>query len=257
MSDKNYLMTIYEGLNESLERQIQALPKDFNRQRFVQNCMTMLQDGKADFSKCDARTVVRTLMKASYLGLDFFNGECYAIPYGNTCQFQTDYKGEIKLVKKYSKNPIRDIYAKLVREGDEFQESIENGVQTICFKPQSFSNKPVIGAFAVVYFKDGSMIYETMSAEEIEKTRQTYSKAANSKAWKESTGEMQKKTVLRRICKLIDLDFDNIEQVKAFEDGGDMDLEKEPEKADNEKVVDVFDADFTEVEGGDELNVEA
>ena len=32
---------------------------------------------------------------------------------------------------------------------------------------------------------------------------------------------MYKKTVLRRLCKLIDLDFDNIEQQKAYEDGGD------------------------------------
>mgnify|MGYP000301332185 CR=1 FL=1 len=30
------------------------------------------------------------------------------------------------------------------------------------------------------------------------------------------------KTVLRRLCKLIDLDFDNIEQQKAYEDGGDV-----------------------------------
>ncbi len=33
---------------------------------------------------------------------------------------------------------------------------------------------------------------------------------------------MYKKTVLRRLCKLIDLDFDNIEQQKAYEDGGDV-----------------------------------
>ena len=72
-----------------------------------------------DFSKCEAPTVVRTLLKGAFLGLDFFNGECYAIPYGNQCQFQTDYKGEIKLCKRYSSNPIQDIYAKVVREGDK------------------------------------------------------------------------------------------------------------------------------------------
>lgn len=44
----------------------------------------------------------------------------------------------------------------------------------------------------------------------------------DSQAWKSSTGEMYKKTVLRRLCKLIDLDFDNIEQQKAYEDGGDV-----------------------------------
>lgn len=59
-------------------------------------------------------------------------------------------------------------------------------------------------------------------AERIGKSRtRVYSKAKDSQAWKSSTGEMYKKTVLRRLCKLIDLDFDNIEQQKAYEDGGD------------------------------------
>ena len=36
---------------------------------------------------------------------------------------------------------------------------------------------------------------------------------------------MYKKTVLRRLCKLIDLDFDNIEQQKAYLAGGDVEFE--------------------------------
>ena len=92
--DNNALTIIYNSLTASLERQKEALPDNFNKQRFVQNCMTVLQDGKQDFSKCDPKSIVRTLLKGSFLGLDFFNGECYAIPYGNHVQFQTDYKGE-------------------------------------------------------------------------------------------------------------------------------------------------------------------
>lgn len=179
--DTNYLGAVHKGLDESLEKQVAALPEKFNKQRFLQNCMTVLQDGQADFSKCEAPTVVRTLLKGAFLGLDFFNGECYAIPYGNQCQFQTDYKGEIKLCKRYSSNPIQDIYAKVVREGDKFEEVIENGKQYVNFRPKTFSNGEIIGAFAVVLYKDGSMMYDTMSKEDIEHTRQTFSKAANSK----------------------------------------------------------------------------
>ena len=180
--DTNYLVAVHKGLDESLEKQVAALPEKFNKQRFLQNCMTVLQDGQADFSKCEAPTVVRTLLKGAFLGLDFFNGECYAIPYGNQCQFQTDYKGEIKLCKRYSSNPIQDIYAKVVREGDQFEEVIENGKQYVNFRPKTFSNGEIIGAFAVVLYKDGSMMYDTMSKEDIEHTRQTFSKAANSNA---------------------------------------------------------------------------
>ena len=76
--DTNYLVAVHKGLDESLEKQVAALPEKFNKQRFLQNCMTVLQDGQADFSKCEAPTVVRTLLKGAFLGLDFFNGECYA-----------------------------------------------------------------------------------------------------------------------------------------------------------------------------------
>lgn len=227
---KNYLTAIYSNLDERLAKQTEALPQGFNKTRFLQNCMAVVQD--ADFSKCDATTVARALMKGAYLGLDFFNKECYAISYGGKVQFQTDYKGEIKLAKKYSINPIKEIYAKLVRTGDEFEEIIVNGEQSLNFKPMPFNNAEIIGAFAVVTFKDGSMIYDTMSVSEIEDTRKNFSKMPNGQAWKNSPGEMYKKTVLRRICKLIELDFDNKEQIEAFDDGGGFEFNQEPEKID-------------------------
>ena len=253
--DKNYLTVVHKELGASLDKQVAALPDKFNKQRFMQNCMTVLQDGNADFSKCEVKTVVRTLLKGAFLGLDFFNGECYAIPYGTSCQFQTDYKGEIKLAKRYSSTPIQDIYAKVVRKDDEFEEVIENGKQYVNFKPKAFNDGEIIGAFAVVLYKDGSMIYDTMSKAEIEHTRQAFSKAANSKAWKESYGEMCKKTVLRRLCKLIDLNFDTAEQCQAFEDGSEFDVKGQPKEkytAQNpyqqqENAGDIIDGEFHEV----------
>jgi len=257
-NDKNYLVSIHDGLIASLEKQIAALPKEFNKQRFVQNCMTVLQDGQNDFSKCDPKSVVRTLLKGAFLGLDFFNGECYALPFGNNLTFLTDYKGEIKLCKRYSSNPIKDIYAKVVREGDVFEEVIVNGNQSINFNPKPFNDGEIIGAFAICLYKDGSMIYDTMSKTEIEHTRKTFSKQASGKAWTNSYGEMCKKTVLRRLCKLIDLNFDTSEAMQAFEDGSAFDVKvtekKEPEKAVDVMAdidsVDIFDAEVTEVENG-------
>ena len=160
-------------------------------------------------------------MKAAYLGLDFFSRECYAIPYGNRLQFQTDYKGEVKLAKKYSFQKIRDIYAKVVREGDAFEEIIYHGKPTINFQPKPFNSGKIIGAFAVCLYGDGTMIYETMSAEDINSVRDNYSKMANGKAWKQSYGEMAKKTVIRRLRKMIPIEFDNPEQIEAYDDGGD------------------------------------
>lgn len=231
------LTKIHSQIGTLLTDKMDAMPKDFNKTRFLQNCMTVLQDIKG-IENIEPASVARTMLKGAFLGLDFFNKECYAITYNKNIgtkenpkwikdvQFQTDYKGEIKLAKKYSINRIKDIYAKVVRENDLFEEEIINGHQLINFKPQPFNNGKILGAFAVALFEDGSMIYDTMSVMEIQKTRDNYSKQKDGQAWTKSTGEMYKKTVLRRLCKLIELDFDNQEQFKAFEDGSEFEVKK-------------------------------
>ena len=98
-----------------------ALPKDFNRERFVQNCLAVMNE-TPQLAKINPSQTIQGLLKGAYLGLDFLNRECYLIPYGNSVQFQTDYKGEVKFAKKYSTRKIKDIYAKVVRQGDEFVE---------------------------------------------------------------------------------------------------------------------------------------
>lgn len=244
------LVTIHNNLQKLLDDKQEAMPSNFNKTRFLQNCMTVLQDTK-DIEKCDAQSVARTMLKGAFLDLDFFNKECYAIAYGGTVQFQTDYKGEKKLAKKYSVRPIKDIYAKLVKQDDYFIEEIKDGQQTIQFKPKAFNDGDTLGAFAVALFEDGGMVYEVMSKADIELTRKNYSKQANGQAWSKSPGEMYKKTVLRRLCKNIELDFDTIEQTQAFEDAADVDLNKEI-KPKQDHPFNVIDADFEEV--NDETN---
>lgn len=211
-----------EQLTDKLTEVAEALPKDFNKTRFVQNCVALMNDNP-NLAKMNRAQVIAGMLKGSYLGLDYMQGEAYLIPYGNTVQFQTSYKGEVKYVKRYSVRPILDVYAKVIRNGDKFTESIVNGQQGFTYEPVPFSNEPIIGAFAVVLYKDGGVEYETMTTEEINKTRNTYSKASNSKAWKDSWSEMARKTVLRRLCKHIECDFESVEAMKAWDEGGDLD----------------------------------
>lgn len=112
-------------------------------------------------------------------------------------------------------------------EGDVYDEGVEAGVQKLSFKPVPFSNKNIIGAFAVVMYADGTIKYDSMSVEEIQHTKDVYSKAANSQAWKESFGEMCKKTVIRRLSKLIDLNLDKVELIKAYEEGSGFEFENQ------------------------------
>lgn len=222
MAENEIKVSFSNQLSDKLIAVESALPKDFNRERFVQNCLTVMNE-KPELAKINRAELVQGLVKAAYLGLDFMNKECYLIPYGGSVQFQTDYKGECKFVKRYAIRPIKDIYAKVVRKGDSFEEKIVDGLPSIDFKPVPFSDEEIVGAFAVVLYKDGGMEYEVMSTKDINNVRNSYSKAGNSKAWKNSWDEMAKKTVLRRLCKHIETDFESVEAQKAWEDGGDLD----------------------------------
>lgn len=240
MAKNEVAVKFSEKLTDKLVSVENALPKDFNKERFVQNCIAVMNETPSLANINPAQTI-QGLLKGAYLGLDFLNRECYLIPYGNSVQFQTDYKGEVKFTKKYSIRPILDIYAKVVREGDSFEEVIIDGHPSIGFKPLSFNDGEIIGAFAVVLYQDGGMSYEVMSVKDINAVRNNYSKASQSKAWKNSFDEMCKKTVLRRLCKHIETDFESVEARGAWEDGSGMDFAKPIAPVSNkEEVVDVF-----------------
>ena len=230
-------------LADKLDSVSDALPKDFNKARFVQNALALVNENP-NIAKYGQQKIMAGLLKGAYLGLDFYSKECYLVPYGNDLNYQTDYRGAKKLAKKYSIRPIKDIYAKLVHEGDLFEEKIIGGEQSFDFKPKPFNDGKIIGAFAVVFYTDGGMAYDTMSLADLENTRKA-SKASNSPAWKNFTGEMYKKTVLHRLCKHIELDFENPTQQNMFLSGMEIDTDQQ-KIAENEIAENANSVDFPE-----------
>ena len=233
-------------LTDKLNAVNEALPKDFNKARFVQNALALLNDNP-DLQKYSRTQLMSGLMKGAYLGLDFYSKECYLVPYGNKLNYQTDYRGAKKLAKKYSIRPIKDIYAKLIREGDQFVERVVNGVPSFDFYPKFLNDGEIIGAFAAVLYEDGGVGYDVMSLADLENTRK-YSKASNSPAWKNFTGQMYLKTVLHRLCKHIEIDFENPTQRSLFT--SDMEVETDPQviaERDVEENANVVDFDEVKV----------
>lgn len=248
--EPSFLDKLTERLLESKE----ALPADLNIQRFAHNSVALLNGSKTllDFGKeHGSAQIYAGLMRAAYLGLDALNSECYLIPYTDrksgitTLQFMPSFKGSIKLAKKYSTRPIKDIYAKIIREGDSIEEEVIHGEQTINFKPKPLNNGKVIGAFAVCLYEDGGLLYDIMRIDELETTR-GQSRARNSPAWNTFTTEMYKKTVLHRLCKTISLDFDG-KANSAWNAG--LEIETDPrELRDKEVQENENSEDFIEVE---------
>ena len=192
-------------LASELERPsvMDALPSDFNRARFVQNTVALVQEND-QLSRMPQAKLVPALLKGAYLGLDFFNKECYAIPYGQTVQFTPSYTGMVKLAKKFSKRPLIDVYAHIVRDGDEFESGVEDGHEYVRFKPKPFNEGLIVGAFAVAQYYDGGIKVETMSKAQLDAVKRM-SKAQSAP---------HTHAVL---CKGIDLDMENVEQAKIMQ----------------------------------------
>lgn len=224
VKEQGFLSDISDELTNRLVAESHAIGSGFNSQRFIMNSLEAIKQLDLMDKPITPKQVAECLMKGAYLNLDFFRKECYLIFYkGKGLQFQTDYKGEIKLVKKHSIKPIFEIYADVVREGDLYEKITINNQRAINHKPLRFNDGGIEGAYAVVKYTDGSSDLVEISKKDIEVIRTQYSKAPNSGAWTNRYVEMCKKTALRLLCKYIQLDFSR-EQFIAYNDGGDCEF---------------------------------
>lgn len=230
MAEKKNELTLSASLKNDLMDVRSALPSDLNVDRFVNNAVALLNGNTTlqDFAKANGTAQIKAgLMKGAYLGLDFMSQEAYLVPFGKTLNFMKSYTGAIKLCKKYSIRPLKDIYAKLVREGDDYSIEIINNEPKITFKPMPFNDGKIKGAFAVALFEDGGIQYEEMSLKELEKVR-SCSKQKSGTVWNMWTEQMYLKSILHRLTKKIEIDFDNAEQMHYFNE--EMEIETDPKE---------------------------
>ena len=215
-----------EMLNGRLVTIEDALPKDLNRQRFIQNALTVVSENK-NIQQFPQEQILAGLVKGAVLGLDFMNHEAYLVAYGQQLSFQLSYRGAVKLAKKYSIEPIKGVHADVVREGDDFSYEVKDNKTVINFKPLPFNKGEVVGAYAYVEFENGDVIAELMNIDELEAVRKK-SKMGNGGAWKDWVNEMRKKVVIKRLMKHIDLEMESPQQRTIYDD--DEAIATEPEE---------------------------
>lgn len=226
-------------LTQEFERVEEWLPEDIRQEKgtLVFDFITLLKE-HPEYKNYKAEELKLGFMKGAVLGLSFYKRECYLIPYGSKLNFQTDYKGELKLARRYG--GVVDAYAKIVREGEEYDSGVgEDNRQYVIHKANSFSNAKVVGAYAVLRFADGHIILEEMSKEELENVREQFSKSKSSPAWVKTPTEMYKKVVLRRAMKLLSFEKFVPQQVKAWDEGSDMNFKQVRASEDKVDVIDV------------------
>lgn len=184
-----------------------ALPGGLKTNRVIQAAVFKIVSTPA-LQACTQKSVIGSVLNAALLGLSPALGECHFVPYKNRdsgmseCQFQPDYKGLIALARRSAQ--IKNIYADVVRRGDEFQ--VKSGLhRDLIHNPdlEGGSERPIDYAYAVVWYENGAFDFEVMDAREIAKARAKNLMQRNGPAgaWLEFEGEMAKKSAIRRLSK--------------------------------------------------------
>ena len=219
----------FRGALEALKPQLAAaLPKHMTADRMMRIVMTTVQRTPA-ILECSQVSVFGCIVQAAQLGLepDGILGQAYLIPYGKTCTLIPGYKGLIKLAR--NSGELATIYAKIVHANDAFKYAY--GLSDVLEHVPCLDGDPgdPTHGYAVARLKDGSVQFDVMSVVEIEKIRQR-SKAGNSGPWVTDWEEMAKKTVLRRLCKMLPASVE-LARAVALDEAVDANLPQQFETA--------------------------
>lgn len=198
-------------------------------------------------AQCDQSSLFNALMTCAELELEPDGRRVHLIPFENRkagtteCQLIVDYKGLIELARRSGE--ISNIYADVICENDDFEWDLGQVIRHKIDIRKDRGN--VIGAYARMLFKDGTIQCELMSLKDIENIR-SRSKAGNFGPWKTDFNEMSKKTVLRRLLKTAPMG--SKESMALDKEGDRIDFDKGEDIAINHVDEDIFEVESVEIE---------
>lgn len=176
------------------------------------------EKGECPLLMCDLQGIRRAVLKAATLGLQF-QGECYLIAYGGTCNFQTSIWGEIHIVERTGR--LKNVWADVIYESDPYK--IVRGLKPDLFHDitdtwgRPGANIPIgetkgvvsvesggrgrpLGSYACAELDDGVVRWAVMSEAEMAIARGNAS-SRNSPSHRDWPDEMRKKMAFRRAQK--------------------------------------------------------
>ena len=163
------------------------------------------RNDKPALTVCTKTSIYNALMDTVVQGLNPSKRQCYYIVYGNQLTMMRSYLGTAAVtmrVARLKKPP----FAQVIYQGDELDYDLENGVVHNIRHKQKFQNidpNKIAGAYCVCILPDGSDYCGIMTMEEIKRSWSFGQSKGNSKAHNNTPGEMAKKTVISRTCKML------------------------------------------------------
>ncbi len=198
-------------VNELRELNSLSLPAGYSAENALRSAWLILQDmkdraGQPVLKTCTPDSVANALFNMVVQGLNPAKRQCSFVVYGDRLSLQREYAGSIALARRYS--AMKEIHAGVIYRGDIFEYAIDTttGMKRITRHEQQMENLDdgqILGAYAVVCFDDGSVNTEIMTMAQIRKSWDQGPTRGKSPAHQNFPGEMAKKTVINRACKLL------------------------------------------------------
>lgn len=154
--------------------------------------------------ECTKDSVLPALYEIAAMGLVPGLGQAYLVPFKNNRRGKYEatlivgYQGYVELAWKAAKVRIRSM---VVREGDywEWSEGLEPRID---HTPNSSNGDRLLAVYAVADGPNGAKWHDVMTAGDVDAVRKR-SRAKNDGPWMTDEEEMWKKTVTRRLFKML------------------------------------------------------
>lgn len=208
LATSNGDMATLKNYMKRLQPSIAAvLPKHMTAERMIKIVQVAASTNNA-LLKCSLSSIASCVVTSSQMGLEPNTPlhHAYIIPYGTTATLIIGYQGLIELARRSGN--ISKIEAVAVHEGDVFKYTRGLHPDIIHEPNMELPPKPYLKAvYAVATLTDGSQQFEVMSRAEAEAIRGR-SKAGKNGPWVTDYEEMAKKTVVRRLCKMLPMSIE-------------------------------------------------
>jgi recombination protein RecT len=201
--------TVREFFDQHKQQIAAALPRHLSVDRLIRTAFTAFNTTPRLW-ECDRRSLFGAIVQCAQLGLEpGVLGRIYLVPFRNRKTGTTEvqviigYKGLVDLARRSGE--LSTVMAHEVRAGDAFRYRFGTEPELTHTPSEDAERfkKPITHFYAVARLKDGGVQFDVMTKGEVDAHRDRYSAAAKEGPWVTEYDEMGKKTVLRRLCKLL------------------------------------------------------
>lgn len=198
---KEKVETVRDLLEKLKPQLAMALPRHMTPDRVTRIALTSILRNP-DLLECTPASLAGAILQASQLGLecDGVSGQAALIPFKRQVTFIPMYKGLLNLARRSGE--VSTIEARVVHAKDKFHFTFGLKPTLVHVPTQEEDAGPLVAVYAIGRLKDGGCQWEVMWKREIDAIRKQ-SPAGGGGPWVSHYDEMAKKTVLRRLCKLL------------------------------------------------------